>query len=524
VDAQGAAMRFALPLLFWIFAGAASAHIGSPDVYFEGNAGPYPIRVMVRPPGVVPGLAEINVRILDGAAERVSVLPVYFRAGRKGAPPPDIAERVRGDANLFTATLWFMESGAYSVDVNVRGTKGEGTVVVPVNSVAMTRNPMKPWFRNMLLGLGSLLFVSAVWLFGAAFCDSILEPGTVLTSRLRWRKGFSMAGGAVVLATLLTVGKLWWDKEDREYRTNRLYKPTPVAATVEFRKNQPVLQLAVQFNSKRRAAPLISDHGKLMHLFLVRHPNSDAFAHLHPVQQSSTKFEAAIPPLPEGKYQLYGDVTYENGFFETLTATVEIPALSEGYTALWKIAGRPDAICSSVAPTANLTNFAVAPDIDDSWHIAREGAFAGRQSRLPDNLVMRWESNLTFRVESTEGAALPLEPYMGMFGHAVVRHKTGSVFAHVHPVGTFSMASHKFFLGETNTVHKHPTNTVTAVSFPYEFPRPGEYRIWVQLKSNGRVYTGAFDTTVQGSTYTGVPISTNFSSSSAFQLASRKQP
>jgi hypothetical protein len=113
---------------------------------------------------------------------------------------------------------------------------------------------------------------------------------------------------------------------------------------------------------------------------------------------------------------------------------------------------------------------------------------------------------------------------MGMFGHAVVRHKSGSVFAHVHPVGTFSMASHQFFLGETNSVHKHPTNTVNVVTFPYEFPRAGEYRIWVQLKSNGRVYTGAFDTSVQGSTYTGVPISTNFNSSSAFQFASRKQP
>src|SRR6185503_5616163 len=140
-------------------------------------------------------------------------------------------------------------------------------------------------------------------------------------------------------------------------------------------------------------------------------------------------------------------------------------------------------------------------------------------------LSMLWESNLTFRLQSPEGAPLPIEPYMGMFGHAIVRHKSGSVFAHVHPVGTFSMASHQFFLGATNkSSHTHPTNTVTVVSFPYDFPRPGAYRIWVQLKSAGRVYTGVFDTNIQGSTYTRVPISTNFNSSSAFQFASRKQP
>ena len=34
-----------------------SAHVGSPDVFYSGRAGPYDIRVIIRPPEVVPGVA-----------------------------------------------------------------------------------------------------------------------------------------------------------------------------------------------------------------------------------------------------------------------------------------------------------------------------------------------------------------------------------------------------------------------------------------------------------------------------------
>ena len=86
----------------------------------EDKAGEYPVRVVIRPPNVVPGLAEITVRVQE-PVQRVTVLPVFWRAGREGAPPPDEARLVRGETNLYSAELWLMKPGAYSVDVTDRG-------------------------------------------------------------------------------------------------------------------------------------------------------------------------------------------------------------------------------------------------------------------------------------------------------------------------------------------------------------------------------------------------------------------
>ena len=35
------------------------------------------------------------------------------------------------------------------------------------------------------------------------------------------------------------------------------------------------------------------------------------------------------------------------------------------------------------------------------------------------------------------------------------------------------------------------------LAFPYEFPKPGRYRIWVQMKPAGKVLTGVFDADVR---------------------------
>src|SRR5207244_5227128 len=69
------------------------------SVFLEDKAGEYPVRVVIRPPNVVPGLAEITVRVQE-PVQRITVLPVFWRAGREGAPPPDLARLDRKSTRL----------------------------------------------------------------------------------------------------------------------------------------------------------------------------------------------------------------------------------------------------------------------------------------------------------------------------------------------------------------------------------------------------------------------------------------
>ncbi|HET9225714.1 MAG TPA: hypothetical protein VFR31_03545 [Thermoanaerobaculia bacterium] len=427
------------------------AHVGSPNVFFDGHAGPHPVRVIVRPPEVVPGVAEITVRVKEGSADRVTVQPVYYRTGIEGAPPADVAAPVPGDPGLFSAQLWLMTAGSYTVRVQV----GDGVALVPVVTAPTRLKGMQRGMGALLLVLGAFLFAGAVTIVGAAVRESGLAPGEVPDARRIRRARIVAALAAVFLAVVLFGGKSWWDSVEAEER-EELYRPFAVEASVR----DGVLALDIRDARSREWSPLIPDHGKLMHLFLVREPGLDAFAHLHPVPRGSQeRFEVALPPLPAGRYRVYGDVVHESGFPQTLTDVVDLPAVPPG----------------------------PATDPDDSWHLEGDGGLTWVKTPL----VAGKEVDLRFE------AGIPLEPYMGMTGHAVITRPDGEVFVHLHPVGSFSMASQQAFERRMGMApahaHQHPATTV---AFPYEFPRPGPYRIWVQVKSGGKVVTGAFDARV----------------------------
>jgi hypothetical protein len=110
---------------------------------------------------------------------------------------------------------------------------------------------------------------------------------------------------------------------------------------------------------------------------------------------------------------------------------------------------------------------------------------------------------------------------MGMSGHAAFVRSDCSVFAHIHPAGSVSMAALQMAeaslppaasrvnepqlanpqlasQGDSPPAMEMSMNVSSPeVSFPYGFPRAGLYRIFVQIKRSGHVQTGVFDAHVE---------------------------
>ena len=94
-------------LLLLLAALPLTAHVNSPDVFFDGMAGPYPVLVSIRPPLVIPGTARVEVRISKPGVQRVDILPLPLSGPASKLPPTsDVTVRSTADPNLVTGQLW----------------------------------------------------------------------------------------------------------------------------------------------------------------------------------------------------------------------------------------------------------------------------------------------------------------------------------------------------------------------------------------------------------------------------------
>ena len=489
---------------------ATAGHVGSNNVFFAGEAGPYPVSVVIRPPEVIPGLAEISIRVPGGGIDRVTVRPVRWDAAPEGgAPPPDVASPVAGDPELYAAELWLMTVGAYRVEVAVEGGRGNGEVSVPVTSIMLGVRDLPPGLGWILLALAILLVAGVVALAGSAARESQLQSGAAAGSRQRRRARITMAATAVGVAGLLYLGNLWWEAVDRDRRSGIFARLAVEGAMVRV-GDAPALEIAITDPAWRGRdwSPLVPDHGKLMHMFVVGTPGMDAFAHVHPVPVDSATFRVPWPDLPPGEYRIYGDIVYESGFAQTVVDTIAVDAAA---------LTPPEA--GDVPPGAPA---GLLRDADDSaWTGVAVGLSGpGSEVRLDDGSILEWQGDqelrvdeetvLAFRVWDPDEKPAQLEPYMGMRSHAALTRDDGAVFVHLHPAGTISMGSlavlapdavpmpgagvESGLAADRRTASN--SNAAGVVEFPFAFPQPGEYTIWVQVKREGRILTGAFQARV----------------------------
>jgi len=461
-----------------------AAHVGSPDVFYEGEAGPYHLLVTIRPPQMIPGVAQIEIRSASPEVRQVQIVPLRLTGpGAKNAPVPDVAQRSQYDPQFYTGSLWLMNTGAWQVRVQVDGAQGPGMLAVPVPAAATRVLPMQKSLGAILVVLGLVLFIGLVSIIGAASREAQLEPGAKPDLRHVRRSRIAMGTTAVLLLGALWMGKTWWDSEADGYQA-KIFKPLQLKAAVED-GNSLALRLEDPGWLNRRTDDLLPDHGHLMHLYVIHIPAMDQVWHLHPERTGDSTFAQALPSMPAGRYALYGDIVHENGFSETATGEIEMPA----------IAGQPlqgDDAGGAGAPLVKADYNSVVAPLSEGYRMIWE--------RGPMTYRARQPYEFRFRVEDSQGRpAEGMELYMGMQGHAAFVRTDRSVFAHVHPSGSVPMAALGLIADSNPHAGHHMMHggPPAVVSFPYGFPKAGGYRLIVQVKRAGKVETGIFDARVE---------------------------
>jgi hypothetical protein len=345
------------------------------------------------------------------------------------------------------------------------------------------------------------LAVGLVFIAGAASREGNLEPGETPSPAKKRRARIVMAITAVVVVGILFLGKAWWGAEATNYkRTVSFFKP-PEAETKLENGNRLKIRAKGQdpeWSKEVNMEDVIPDHNHLMHLFLISKPGMERMWHLHPESAEGGSFVDDLPTMPAGHYEVFADIVDKAGFPWTLVGQVDLPQIN----------GTPltgdDSAWTGTSLTAQAANVSVA-QFEDGGRIVWEKGTAP----LVANTAMIFK----FRVEDKDAnPAKDMQPYMGMAGHAEFVSADMSVFAHIHPAGSASMAAVEMAnagpdsagsaamggsMAGSITMMMTPATLEPQVSFPYGFPKAGEYRIFVQVKRAGQVETGVFDAHVQ---------------------------
>lgn len=468
---------------------SANAHVGSPDIFLEGTAGPYPMFVTVRPPLVIPGVAEIEIRSASPDIREIHITPIpMIGEASKHPPAPDVMQRSKQDPQFFTGSVWIMASGSWQVRIQAAGAQGAGQLSVPVAAIATGIKPMQTAMGVGLFLMMIVLAVGLVSIVGAGAREAQLAAGKAPDRSSKVRARILMGATAAFLVFVLWAGNHWWGSEADGY-AGYVYKPLGMSLDLlppdTEHSARLVLTLKVtDWKVYRNLTDLMPDHGHLMHLYVIGEPDAKRVWHLHPEMTSGGIFSQWLPPMPAGRYKLYGDVVHRSGFPETAVAELDVPVDIAGTS----LTGDDAAGARGESP--------------DGAHIVWD-----RDSSAP--LRAKKVSLFKFRLVDKAGNPVPdQELYMGMLGHAAFIKNDGTVFAHIHPSGSVSMAAlmvanpsppdHGMQHPMNQMPNQMPMNGLPAeADFPYAFPTPGDYRIIVNMKHGGVIETGIFDAAVQ---------------------------
>lgn len=488
-------------LLLLLVCCPAYAHVGTASAFVQGNAGPYPLYVTIMPPAVIPGEAMVSV-ITDGDAVHSISLQANVLTGDLAHDMPQAVALTPGPpgSHEFHGTAWIMTRGSWQVRLLVTGSAGSGTLSVPLPASPTRLMRMSRPFGALLLFLGGILIAGLASLASAAAREAGKTPGVLPQANDKVRGRRAAASAVFAVAVLLLFFNRLWKQEIARYSGN-IYQPLQMTATL----SDTTLHLALRQPSDIQAllnnstlADLVLDHNHLMHLYMIRWPAMDIVYHLHPEQVSVGHFDLPLPAVPAGNYRLFADVVHADGFPETAVADIALNIPQGRPLAGDDASGQLPAIAATATTTDSIT-------LPGGYQYRFTALAAGASTPSSGHIAYQVHANipvlLRFTLLDPSGnAPQDMADYMGMPGHAAIVKPDGSVFAHIHPDGSIAMAAYMMAnntssmpMGSMNMAATGLSNTT---AFPFGFPKPGLYRIIVQMKHGSVVETGAVDLNV----------------------------
>ncbi|MEN8663060.1 MAG: hypothetical protein ACN4GF_08750 [Lentimonas sp.] len=203
------------------------------------------------------------------------------------------------------------------------------------------------------------------------------------------------------------------------------------------------------------AHELAVTHTEKMHLMVID-PSFEDYHHLHPTPVGlDGRYDFEFTPKKTGEYRVFAEVVPVMSRRQAIaTNVIEVPGSSE-------------------KPTFSLSTESIV----DGVHF--------RLGDLPDALKVGRDYQFALEVAGADGGPVALETVMDAKGHMVAFDAEGRGFAHMHPIDSIAEARSEETAGGNE------------LSFLFNVPNPGWYRLFAQIQVDGEAVFGRFDLEVQ---------------------------
>ena len=353
-----------------------------------------------------------------------------------------------------------MTAGAWQVRVAVAGDRGEGTLSVPVPTLPQATLGMTLALRALLFALDAPALRRLHRHRLGHGARGAARRRRDARRRARAAAAASPAGvAACVVVAAVFFGNWWWTAEASSY-ARYVYKPLQAHAGGDAGRTPQARRCAIPGGlptpaprrPRRRSRP---PDAPVRRVAGARSLLASASRRSQRPARSNTR----LPDMPAGEYELFADLVHATGVSETVTGTLDTPA----------IRGAP------------LTG-------DDSAWAARAVRDVSRRRRRTHRLGPRRDSRsrpkrltmFTFRVEDAAGSRRPISSCTW-----ACRATPSSCGATGGCSRTCTRRDRRRWRrwrsrcprGDPHAGHQR--GAAATVSFPYGFPEPGDYRIFV---------------------------------------------